>query len=291
MRLVQRFTTGLTLTRDSLIVLRAHPELLLFPFLGGVATLAFGAVLYLTVFVSGLVDGRLEYLAFFAFYFGTTFVASFLTAALVSSVDDVFHGREPTLSAGVAAAWEIKTELAVWSLISAVVGVVLRSLERSDSLLTRVVAGVFALGWTVTTFFVIPVLVFEDVSLGELFSKSAESFSETWGETLSSNFGIGLVQFVLWLGGVVATVTIGVGLFALVPAVGTTTAILGVFGVSVGVYLGGQTVRGITKTALYIYASERTVPPEFDDFDFESLDGRTDTSTTPENRSTMTSFK
>ncbi|SEI53663.1 hypothetical protein SAMN05444271_102102 [Halohasta litchfieldiae] len=180
----------------------------------------------------------------------------------------------------MAAAWERKTEIAVWSVISAVVGVILRSLERSDSMLTRLVAGFFALGWTITTFFVIPVIVFEDVSPSELFSKSAGTFRETWGETLSSNFGIGLVQFGLWLVGMGVVVAVGVGLFSLVPAVGTTTVVLGAVGVSVGVYLVGQTVQGITKTALYIYAAERTIPPEFDDFDFESLDGRTERSTT-----------
>jgi hypothetical protein len=291
MRLVHRFKTGLTLTRDSLTVLRKHPDLMLFPFFGGIATLAFGAVIYLTVFVGNLIGGGLEYVALFAFYFATTFVASFCTAALVSSVDDVFHGREPTFRGGMAAAWEMKTELAVWSVISAVVGVILRSLERSDSMLTRIVAGFFALGWTITTFFVIPVIVFEDVSVDELFSKSADTFRETWGETLSSNFGIGLVQFVLWLAGMGAVVAIGVGLFALVPAVGTTTVVLGAIGVTVGVYLVGQTVQGITKTALYVYASERTIPPEFDDFDFESLDGRTEGSTGRKRSSTMTSFK
>jgi hypothetical protein len=247
---------------------------MLFPLCSGIATLSFGAVVYLTVFVGGLIGGGIEYIALFAFYFGTTFLASFFTAALVSSVDDVFHGRNPTLRTGLAAAWEMKTELAVWSLISAVVGVLLKSLERSDSFLARIAAGIFALGWTVTTFFIIPVIVFEDVSLDDLFSKSAGAFRDTWGETLSSSLGIGLIQFVLWLTGVAAVVAVGAGLFVLIPAVGTSTVILGVIGVSVGVYLVGKTVRGITKTALYVYASEQRIPPAFDDFDFETLDGR-----------------
>jgi hypothetical protein len=73
---------------------------MLFPLLSAVGTLAFGVGLYLTVFVGSLIGGGLEYLALFVFYFVTTFLASFFTAALVSSVDDVFHGREPTLRGG-----------------------------------------------------------------------------------------------------------------------------------------------------------------------------------------------
>lgn len=186
----------------------------------------------------------------------------------------------------------MKTELAVWSLTSAVVGVLLKSLERSDSFLARIAAGIFALGWTITTFFVIPVIVFEDVSVRELFSKSAGAFRDTWGETLSSSLGIGLIQLALWVAGVAAVVAIGGGLFVLVPAIGTSTVILGVIGVSVGVYLVGQTVQGITKTALYVYASEQRVPPAFDDFDFETLDGRAERKSTGSyDTQTITSVK
>lgn len=291
MRILQRFKTGLMLTRDSLRVLQKHPDLMLFPLLSAAATVGFGAVLYLTVFVGGLIGGGLEYLALFAFYFVTTFVASFFTAALVSSVDDAFHGRNPTLRGGMAAAWEMKTELAFWSVISAVVGVLLRSLERSDSALTRIVASFFALGWTVTTFFIIPVIVFEDVSIKEMFSRSAGTFRDTWGETFSSTLGIGLIQFVLWIAGMALVVAVGGVLFTIIPAVGTSTVILGAIGLTVGVYLVGQTVQGIAKTALYVYAAERLVPSEFDNFDFETMGGRTKRSSTTSDSPSMRSRK
>lgn len=289
-----RLKTGLKLTRDSLAVLRHHPDLMLFPLAGGIVSLLFGAVLYLGVFVGGLVGGGLEYIALFVFYFVTTFLASFFTAALVYSVNDAFHGRNPTLRNGMAAAWEMKGPLAIWSLISAIVGVLLKSLENSDSGLARIAGAFFALGWTITTFFIIPVIVFEDISTKEMFSKSAGTFRNTWGETLGAGFGIGLVQFGIGLFGAAIVVAIGGGLFVLVPAVGISVVLLGLAVVFVGTYLVGQTVHGIAKTALYIYAAEGTVPDEFDDFDFDTLDGRTggksavrDQTSSP----TMTSFK
>ena len=275
MRLVRQLSTGVKLTRDSLRVLRREPSLAVFPLLGGGITLAVGAVAYLAVFVADLVDGWLTLVALFGLYFVTTFVASFFTAALVAAVADVFRGQDPTLRAGLAAAWDVKGALAVWSAISALVGVVLRLLERSESLLSRYVAGLFAIGWTLTTFFVVPVIVFEDVSVRGLFTTSAATFRDTWGETLGSNFGIGLLQFLVWLGGVAAAVAVGIGLFNLVPWVGTSTVILGVVGVTVAVYLVGRTVDGIVRTALYVYAADRTVPPAFAEFDFETLEGRT----------------
>lgn len=287
-----RLKTGLTLTRDSLSVLKHHPDLMLFPLAGGIVSLLFGAMLYLTVFVGGLVGTGVEYVALFAFYFTTTFLASFFTAALVYSVNDAFHGRNPTLRNGMAAAWEMKGPLAVWSVISAIVGVLLNSLENSDSGLARIAASLFALGWTVTTFFIIPVIVFEDVSTTEMFTKSAGAFRDTWGETLGAGFGIGLVQLVGGLLGVTVVLAIGSGLFVIVPAVGISVVVLGVIGVVVVVYLVGQTVQGITKTALYLYAAEGTVPDEFDNFEFTTLGGRTEQSGTPGGAasSTMTSF-
>lgn len=287
-----RLKTGLTLTRDSLSVLKHHPDLMLFPLAGGIVSLLFGAMLYLTVFIGGLVGTGVEYVALFAFYFTTTFLASFFTAALVYSVNDAFHGRNPTLRNGMAAAWEMKGPLAVWSVISAIVGVLLNSLENSDSGLARIAASLFALGWTVTTFFIIPVIVFEDVSTTEMFTKSAGAFRDTWGETLGAGFGIGLVQLVGGLLGVTVVLAIGSGLFVIVPAVGISVVVLGVIGVVVVVYLVGQTVQGITKTALYLYAAEGTVPDEFDNFEFTTLGGRTEQSGTPGGAasSTMTSF-
>ena len=276
MRLVRRLSTGCRLTRDSLGVLRSHPILMVFPLLGGGVTLVVGAAAYLAVFVADLADGWLALVALFGLYFVTTFVASFFTAALVAAVADAFRGREPTLAAGLAAAWDVKGALAVWSTISAVVGVFLRALERSESLLSRYAAGLFAVGWTLGTFFVVPVIVFEDGSTRGLIGRSAGRFRGTWGETLSSNFGIGLLQLVGWLAGVAAVLAVGVGLFDLVPWVGTTTVLVGVVAVSVGVYLVGRTVQGIVTTALYVYATEGTVPQAFATFDFETLEGRTD---------------
>lgn len=70
-----------------------------------------------------------------------------------------------------------------------------------------------------------------------------------------------------------------VALFSLVPWVGTTTVILGVSGLSVGVSLVGRTVTGIVKTALYVYATEGAILPAFAGFGFEALEGRIEVST------------
>lgn len=275
--------TGWALSIDSLGVLRDHPKLLAFPAISGVATAFFLLLLYVGVFVAELVGGGAELLALFVLYFVTTFVASLFTAALVHAVNDTFHEREPSVGRSLRAAWRMKGTIAVWSVVAAIVSLILRQLEESDSPLSGLARSVFALGWTVTTFFIIPVIVFEEVDAWSMFSRSAETFRETWGETLGAGFGLGVLQFLL----AAAAVVVAVVLAVLVGSASAGAGIgVGLFVAVVGLlaaFLVGQTVRGIAKTALYLYAREGEVPEEFTDFDFETLGGRAERRATPAN--------
>jgi hypothetical protein len=284
MGILGNLKTGWTLAMDSLTVLRGHPKLLAFPAISGVATGFFFVLLYLGVFVAGFIGGTAELVALFVLYFATTFVASFFTAALVHAVNDTFHEREPSVGRSVRAAWRRKGPLAVWSFVAAVASVVLRRLERSDTPLSGIAAALFSLGWAVTTFFIIPVIVFEEVDVRSMFTRSAETFSETWGETLGAGLGLGIIQFLLAVGAILLAIVAFLILATVSPVAGIG---VGLFVVAVGLlsaYLVGQTIRGIAKTALYLYAREGTVPEEFTDFDFETLGGRAERNATPGNR-------
>ena len=70
---------------------------------------------------------------------------------------------------------------------------------------------------------------------------------------------------------------ISVGIWMTRPTTGIVVFGAGTLGVMLASLLVGQTVRGITKTALYHYATETEVPPGFEGFDFETLEGRTET--------------
>jgi hypothetical protein len=281
MGVLANLKTGWSLSMDSLAVLRNHPKLLAFPAISGLATGLFFVVLYLGVFIGEVIGGGLDLLALFVLYFVTTFVASFFTAALVHAVNDTFHERAPSIGRSCRAAWRMKGTIAVWATVAAVVSVLIQQLEQSDNPLGELVAVVFSVGWTVTTFFIIPVIVFEDVDVRSMFSRSAETFTDTWGETLGAGLGLGLIQFLLALGAVVLAVVVGLAVAAVAPVAGIGVGLL-VVGVGLlSAYLVGQTVRGIAKTALYLYAREGSVPEEFTDFDFETLDGRAEHAATP----------
>ncbi len=276
-----KIKTGVKLSKDSLAVVREHPTLLVFPALGAVATICFWVAFLVPLWIAGLVGSGLEIVVLFLLYFLTTFAATFFTASLVFAVNQAFHDEEPDLGESMRAAWRRKGAIFVWSAIAATVSVILKKLQESNHAFARILSSLFAVGWTVMTFFIVPVIVFEDVTAKSMFTRSGETFRQTWGESIGVGLGVTLLQFLIAIVGVVASLVVAAGLFLLAPPVGVAAGVILVLTVIIGTYLVGQTIWAITKTALYVYAAEERIPPQFADFDFETLDGRTEESATP----------
>ena len=267
------------MARRSGRVLRAHPKLLVFPLFGGLSGVAFIATLFGGLLLTDSVHdpGLVLYGALFVAYLVETFVASFFTAALVVATRTIFHGEDPSIRGSLAAAWQRKLPLLAWSLIAALVGVLIRLIESEDNLVAQVLAGVFAVAWSVMTYFVVPVIVFRDPSLTEMFSESATTFKNTWGESIGAMATIDVFSFLLALAG------LGLGALTFVVTAGTGIQLLAavVIGGSGFVFglLVGKALSGVAKTALYVYATERTAPEFFDDMDFGAFGGNTSAST------------
>lgn len=275
MGLFSRLKIGFGMARRSGRVLRAYPKLLLFPLIGGFSGIAFIATLFGSLYFADSAlqnPGLVLYGALFIAYLVETFIASFFTAALVAATRTVFHGEDPSIRGALAAAWDRKLPLLVWSLIAAIVGVIIRLIESEDNIATQVVAGLFAVAWSVMTYFVVPVIVFRDPSVREMLSESANTFKETWGESIGAMGTIDIVSFLLALGGVglgalTFIITTGMGAVQLLA-----TGLVGGSGFLFGLLIG-KALSGVAKTALYVYATERTAPEFFDDMDFGEFGG------------------
>ncbi|WP_436901066.1 DUF6159 family protein [Halovenus halobia] len=266
------------MARRSGRVLRAHPTLLVFPLVGGVAGIAFFLTLFGSLyFAEALVGqpGALVYGALFLAYLVETFIASFFTAALVAATRTVFHGEEPSVREALATAWEHKWPLLAWSVIAAIVGVLIRAIESQDNLVARLLAGLFAVAWSVMTYFVVPVIVFRDPSVTGMFKESASTFKNTWGESIGAMGAIDIVTLLLVLG----ALALGVLTFVVTAGLGTVGFALTVLVAGIAVMLAlliGKALSGIAKTALYVYATEQDSPEFFEDMDFSRLGGDDD---------------
>ena len=276
-----RLKTGWTLTKDSIGVIRDHPKLLVFPLLAGISSVVFLVLFFLPLVLAEAVGGGLEYVVLFGLYFVTTFLSTYFSAALCHAANEAFHGRDPDLRESMRAVSGSLGPIVVWSLISATVSVIFRILESSDNPLATVLRSLFAVGWAILTFFIVPVLVFEDVTATSMFERSGETFKNTWGETLGAGFGVTAIVLGIGLLLVAGAVAVSAPVAAVFPGGGVILAVVLVALAFVFTYLLSQTIWGIAKTALYVYAVEGVTPEQFENFDFETLGGRTERRATP----------
>lgn len=276
MNVFSRLKIGFGMARRSLSVLRTYPKLLVFPLVGGLSGLAFIATLFGGLLLTDAVQepGGVLYGALFVAYLVETFVASFFTAALIAATRTAFHGEAPSIRGALAAAWRRKLPLVAWSVVAAIVGVILRIIESEENLVAQLLAGVFAVAWSVMTYFVIPVIMFRDPSLTEMFSESATTFKNTWGESIGAMATIDIFSFLLALAG------LGLGALTFVVTAGLelqllATVVVGGSGFVFGL-LVGKALSGVAKTALYVYATERTAPAFFQDMNLGAVSGTGD---------------
>lgn len=269
----ERLKMGLTLTVDSIQIMRNNPGLSVFPLVSGAVGLTF-LVLFLGI-TFGLMainpDGG-ALVGLFLVYFVLTAISTFFAAGLVHETRAALAGEEPSLRAGLDAAWAVKTHVFVWAFVAAFVSIVINAIENSDSKIARVLGTIFGMAWTLLTFFVVPVMVFEDTSVKGMFTESASIFKETWGEAPISLVGVQLLSFVVVIPFVI--------LAFLLSSISTVAAVILVLTGALLSFLVGQTLQGIIKTTLYLYATEGYKPGEFDDVDFDRLTG-TSGETTP----------
>ncbi len=142
---------------------------------------------------------------------------------------------------------------------------VLQAIEERFGIIGTIVARLVGLAWNLVTFLVVPILVLEDLGVGDALKRSKDLFKKTWGENVIGQFGLGAVGFLLTFPGVL--------LIVIGAALGTAGLIvLGVVGV-IWVLVAAVIVSalsGIYRTALYHYAANGQVPGEFSGIDFDA---------------------
>lgn len=259
----QRLGTGFRLAGRSAGVLRQEPRLVVFPVVAGLGVAAFFAGVFGGLFLADGAESTPVLVGLLVLSFGVpTFVTALCNAALVHATQDAFEGREPSLGRSFRAALSHWPQLLAWALLSVVVGAILRSLEESSGLAGDVVAAFLSMGWAALTYFVVPVVVFEDAPVTSMVQDSGRLFRDTWGETVGTEFGVGVVTLLLVLPGVLVGV---VGFLLAGDTAGVALAVgLGVVLALPGL-LVGVTLGDVAKVALYRYARDGEAPPAFSD--------------------------
>jgi hypothetical protein len=243
------------LARASWEVLKADKELVALPVLSLLATVVAAASFLVPMTWLGRAETDQNptwviLVLAFAAYLVLAYITIFFNAALVHAANQRLEGGDPTVGSALRGAARRAGRLLPWALLSATVSALLRATEERAGAIGKIISGIAGIAWSLVTFMVIPVLVIEDVRVGDALRRSAALFKGTWGENVAARVGFGLLGFLLFLPGIAAAA----GGFALGDTPNLPLISLGVLWMLL-VAMGLWALSGIFQTALYRYAA------------------------------------
>jgi hypothetical protein len=259
-----RIGRSFQLVGQSYRILMQDKELMILPLVSGaviavaVAGFAFGF---------GVDSVRLQqrgpelYVPLFLMYVVTYTVGIFFQAAVIAGATERMRGGDPTIGSALSAASRRMGSIVMWAIVAATVGVILRAISDRLGFVGRIIVGIVGAAWSLATFFVVPVLVLEDRSVRESFSRSVEVFRKTWGETVVGGINLGVAAFCAWI-----TLIAISGLLAML--IGAPALALFAAG-AVFLMVFFSTLQGIYVASLYRYATDGEAASGFDKALFE----------------------
>lgn len=205
-----------------------------------------------------------EYFFIFLLYVTGAFVLAFSQAAVAHLVFVRAHGGDATLKEALIKAFSHWGGLLLWSLITATVGIILRVIYDRSKLLGQVITALIGSAWNILTYFVVPAIVIDNQGPFDSIKKSAMVFRQTWGETLVSNISFGAIftiahLLVLFACGGIVIAGLLISSISLV-VVGFILTFVWIITFS----LVASSISAVLRVLLYIYATEGTVPANFD---------------------------
>jgi len=188
----------------------------------------------------------------FIIYLMIAFVAVLSNAAIVGASGMLLQGKNPSVGDGYTIALSRMGSLALWAGVTGLFSFV-TSFGRF--LLTAV-----GIAWSVVTYFVIPVMIFEGVGPFKAIKRSREILKYRWGESLITNFGVWTVLSLIYV--ILFVLFLLLGFVVLDPAVLILYVLALIILLTFIFTLIAYTLKGILMASLYWYSV--TGDPGFD---------------------------
>ena len=234
MNIFKRMGNGWNLGMTSLKIIKENRSLILFPIVSMLALL-----LVMATFFGGILasygfdlDGFFQQLGgnnemviygiLFLYYLVNYFVIIFFNMGLVHCVRLIFEGKPAAFSDGINFSSSRFNAILQWALLAATVGVILKVVEERMGWIGQIISGILGAVWSIATFFVVPVIAYENVSPVEAVKRSGLMMKEKWGESIGANFSFGL----FFLIGYSIIMVGGIALMQVHPIVGIVAMVL-----------------------------------------------------------------
>ncbi len=201
MNLFTRMSNGWKISMNSFAVLKENRQLILFPILSGISMILIVGSFAVALFASNGWDvdqirdqgNFVNYSLMFLYYLVNYFIVVFFNTALVHCTHLYFNGEEPTIRKGLQFAFGRIGAIFSWAIFAATVGFILRVLQENLGTIGKIITGLIGIVWSIATFFVVPVIAYENLGPLGAFKRSAQMMKDKWGERLGSAFSFGLV--------------------------------------------------------------------------------------------------
>lgn len=236
-----RIGRSFQLVGESYRILMQDKELMVLPLISGVFIVAAVAAMALGFGITGshLPRGGALYLPVFLFYVVVYAIGIFFQAAVVAGATERMQGGDPTVRSALAAATRRLGPIVMWALVAATVGMILRAIRDRAGFVGKILTGILGVAWSLATFFIVPVLVLEDRSIPDSFTRSVSVFRQTWGETVVGGTTLGAATVCAWLTLIAITglLAMAIGMPALAVFFVGAVALIIVFSALQGVYV------------------------------------------------------
>jgi hypothetical protein len=268
---MNRLKMSWEIAKRSWAVLRSDKTLAWFPVLSAVGSVLVLAVLAGLFALAGIDNSSsgsslqpIGYVLIVVAYLALAMVQTYFLAGLVAGADQRLRGNDSTVRSALEIANSRLHRLLPWAIVTATVTMVLQAIEERFGLVGTIVARLVGLAWQLVTFLVVPILVIEDLGVGDALRRSKDLFKKTWGENVVGQFGIGFVGALLTIPGVLLIaggVALGTAGMIVLGGIGLVWVLVAAVVISA--------LSGIYRTALYHYAAYGQVPGEFSGIDFD----------------------
>jgi hypothetical protein len=251
MNIMTKFSNGWTIATNSFKVLKENRQLVIFPILSGVsiivilasfcvALLGFSGWNLNEVSEPGTI---ISYALLFLFYIVNYFVIVFFNMALVHCTSLYFKGEEVTVQKGIDFSMSRIGSILGWAVFAGIVGGILKIIQENVGSLGKIITALLGVVWSIATFFVVPVIAYENLGPIAAFKKSALLMKKKWGESIGAGFSFGLIQ----LGAIAIIAVIAFAISAINIILGIAVGVLLLLLVSVIM----STVKTIFISAIY----------------------------------------
>ncbi len=251
------------LLKSCFAILRSDTELLLFPIISALVSVAVLAIFVLPLIVAGFFEHSftaLNLIIFFLFYLCQSMVLFYFNAGLVGAALIRLSGGNPSFSDGIRIASAHVKPIFGYAAVAATVGVLLRTGRKRG--LNNTLGKMAGMAWNVATTLVIPLIVSRPIGPLDAIAESTTLLKKTWGENIMGAVGIWAGFKAITFIYIVISVAVVIACLQASGILAGTIGFIALLGLIILIILKSA-ISAIYTAVLFHYATEGNAPDGF----------------------------